>query len=133
MRYSLIVIPTLACLLASGASAQRRGYGRGGSTEKPPLAKSETEKRILDILERARTAGEVYMEVPPSDGRMLRLQAEAIGAKNVVEIGTSTGYSGLWICLALQKQADGSPPLSTTTSGRRSRRATSARPVWMAW
>ena len=23
-------------------------------------------------------------------------------AKNVVEIGTSTGYSGLWICLALQ-------------------------------
>jgi predicted O-methyltransferase YrrM len=33
----------------------------------------------------------------------LRLLTEATGAKNVVEIGTSTGYSGLWLCLALQK------------------------------
>ena len=29
--------------------------------------------------------------------------AEAADAKNVVEIGTSTGYSGLWFCLALRK------------------------------
>jgi predicted O-methyltransferase YrrM len=28
--------------------------------------------------------------------------AESTGAKQVVEIGTSTGYSGLWFCLALQ-------------------------------
>jgi predicted O-methyltransferase YrrM len=34
---------------------------------------------------------------------MLRLLTEAAGAKNVVEIGTSTGLSGLWLCLALQK------------------------------
>ena len=33
----------------------------------------------------------------------MRLLAEAVDAKNVVEIGTSTGYSGLWFCLALQK------------------------------
>ena len=33
---------------------------------------------------------------------MLRLLTEAAGAKNVVEIGTSTGYSGLWLCLALE-------------------------------
>jgi predicted O-methyltransferase YrrM len=26
-----------------------------------------------------------------------------MGAKNVLEIGTSTGYSGLWFCLALQR------------------------------
>jgi predicted O-methyltransferase YrrM len=36
------------------------------------------------------------------DGRALRLLTEAAGAKNVVEIGTSTGYSGLWLSLALQ-------------------------------
>jgi caffeoyl-CoA O-methyltransferase len=41
--------------------------------------------------------------VPVTDGRMLRLLTEAAGAKNVVEIGTSTGLSGLWLCLALQK------------------------------
>ena len=44
-----------------------------------------------------------YLSVPPGDGEALRLLAEAANAKNVVEIGTSTGYSGLWLCLALQK------------------------------
>jgi len=33
----------------------------------------------------------------------LRLLTEAVGAKRVVEIGTSNGYSGIWICLALRK------------------------------
>jgi caffeoyl-CoA O-methyltransferase len=42
------------------------------------------------------------MNVPPEDGRLLRVLAEAIGAGHVVEIGTSNGYSGLWFCLALQ-------------------------------
>jgi predicted O-methyltransferase YrrM len=46
---------------------------------------------------------QTYLSVPAEDGRALRLLTEAIGAKNVVEIGTSTGYSGLWFCLALQK------------------------------
>jgi caffeoyl-CoA O-methyltransferase len=59
------------------------------------------EQRILNTLETIRRAGEVYLEVPPADGRMLRLMAETAGAKNVVEVGTSTGYSGLWLCLAL--------------------------------
>ena len=27
---------------------------------------------------------------------------QAVGAKRIAEIGTSTGYSGLWFCLALQ-------------------------------
>jgi caffeoyl-CoA O-methyltransferase len=69
----------------------------------PPQAKTEAERRILAVLDQARNAGEVYLEVPISDGRMLRLLTEAAAAKNVVEIGTSTGYSGLWLCLALQK------------------------------
>ncbi len=30
------------------------------------------------------------------------LLSPAPGAKHVVEIGASTGYSGLWFCLALQ-------------------------------
>jgi predicted O-methyltransferase YrrM len=47
-------------------------------------------------------AGEMYLNVPTEDGRMLRLLAEAAGAKSIVEVGTSTGYSGLWLCLALE-------------------------------
>ena len=65
-------------------------------------ASRQGEKRILSVLEEMRKGGRTYLSVPPEDGRALRLLAEAAGAKTVVEIGTSTGYSGLWFCLALQ-------------------------------
>jgi predicted O-methyltransferase YrrM len=48
---------------------------------------------------------QTFLSVPEQDGKALRLLAEATDTKNVVEIGTSTGYSGLWFCLALQKSA----------------------------
>jgi caffeoyl-CoA O-methyltransferase len=42
------------------------------------------------------------MNVPEEDGRLLRLLTEATGARHVVEIGTSNGYSTIWFCLALR-------------------------------
>jgi predicted O-methyltransferase YrrM len=67
-----------------------------------PLAKSGAEKRILAVLDSIVKSHGTYLSVPVQDGRALRLLTEAAGARNVVEIGTSTGYSGLWLCLALQ-------------------------------
>ncbi|HZS52235.1 MAG TPA: class I SAM-dependent methyltransferase [Bryobacterales bacterium] len=97
---------TIAILvLASGAWAAF-GQGRGAapsSDRYPPLAKTDSEKRILSTLEAIVKAGETYANVPAADGRILRLLTEAVNAKNVIEIGTSTGISGLWFCLALQK------------------------------
>jgi predicted O-methyltransferase YrrM len=43
------------------------------------------------------------MNVPVEDGRLLRLLTETVGAKHVVEIGTSNGYSAIWICLGLRQ------------------------------
>jgi predicted O-methyltransferase YrrM len=40
--------------------------------------------------------------VPREDGRLLRVLTETTGAKHVVEIGTSNGYSAIWFCLALR-------------------------------
>jgi caffeoyl-CoA O-methyltransferase len=34
---------------------------------------------------------------------MLRLLTEAVNARHVVEIGTSTGISGMWFCMALER------------------------------
>jgi predicted O-methyltransferase YrrM len=94
---------SLALLAAGGvANAQRRGAGRSRDSEMPS-ARDEAEKKILDVLSAAARAGDVYLEVPTSDGRMLRLLTEAVGAKAVVEVGTSTGYSGLWLLLALTR------------------------------
>jgi caffeoyl-CoA O-methyltransferase len=41
--------------------------------------------------------------VPAADGRLLRILTESVNAKHVVEIGTSTGISGLWFAMALEK------------------------------
>ena len=90
-------LPTAAGLIV----AQRRGGLRSRDAEMP-LAQDEAEKKILGVLSEAMCSGEVYLEVPTSDGRMLRLLTETAGAQNVVEIGTSTGFSGLWLLLALQ-------------------------------
>ena len=68
------------------------------------LAKNDNEKKILAVLDDMdRNQGRGNMNVPALDGRLLRLLTEAIGAKNVVEVGTSNGYSGIWLALALQK------------------------------
>ena len=80
-----------------------RGFGGTGLQETAPAGKSEAETRILAILdEMDRDQRGGMMNVPLKDGRFLRLLAEATGAKHVVELGTSNGYSGIWWCLALK-------------------------------
>jgi caffeoyl-CoA O-methyltransferase len=81
-----------------------RPQGAGQSSMlKPPLARSEAEKKILAVLdEMDRNQRRGMMNVPSEAGRFLRLLAEATGAKHIVELGTSNGYSGIWQCLALK-------------------------------
>jgi caffeoyl-CoA O-methyltransferase len=68
-----------------------------------PIANSKSEKRILDVLDRmSRDEYNALLSVPPEDGRILRLLAETMDAKHVVEIGTSNGYATIWFCLALR-------------------------------
>lgn len=70
--------------------------------QKPLLPKDEGEKRIMEALEESRN-GPRYANVSTADGRLLRQLTEAVGAKRVVELGTSTGESGLWFSMALRK------------------------------
>jgi caffeoyl-CoA O-methyltransferase len=92
------------------AGQTKQGRGRGGfapaeaasDLSKPPLPKDDGEKRILEALDRARQ-GQRYANVSTADGRLLRQLTEAVGAKRVVELGTSTGESGLWFAMALRK------------------------------
>ena len=45
------------------------------------------------------------MQISPEQGQLMALLAQAIGARRAIEIGTFTGYSALWVALALP--ADG--------------------------
>ena len=103
---STIVI-VIAAIMFSNALAQRpsgrAGRGQGDAQlEKPPVPKDDNEKKILGVLDDI-LASQRYRNVPPQDGRLLRLLTETMSAKNIVEIGTSTGYSGIWFGMALQK------------------------------
>lgn len=99
---NLLMAACIIAVLPLALHAQRRFPGRmGGETAPPPLARNENEKRIIAALNDFRETGPVFQNVPMNDGKMLRLLAEAVNAKSVVEIGTSTGYSGLWFALAL--------------------------------
>jgi len=67
------------------------------------MGRNEAEKKILAVLDDMDgNQRRGMMNVPVEDGRLLRLLAEAVGAKHIVEIGTSNGYSGIWQSLALK-------------------------------
>lgn len=91
-----ILLATL--LLTFSQQAKREGFHSSSA----PIAHSEPERRILAVLDEMVKSHQTYLSVPQEDGMALRLLTEAVAAKQVVEIGTSTGYSGLWFCLALQ-------------------------------
>jgi caffeoyl-CoA O-methyltransferase len=98
------ILMSISLMLATALSGPSAGcQSKSSDATALPLAGTEPEKRILSVLDEMRKSGRIYLSVPVSDGRVLRLLTEAVGAKTVVEIGTSTGYSGLWFCLALQK------------------------------
>lgn len=107
----------LTLVLSAGTSLNSLAQGPGGPVRGGPrpggaplsfnsttLPKDDAEKRILAVL---KDVGENQrrgnMLVPEQDGRILRVLAESLGARHVVEVGTSVGYSGIWFCLGLQK------------------------------
>jgi caffeoyl-CoA O-methyltransferase len=104
----LVILSVLAVVMISAdhAWAQDRGFDqdRSGELDSPknsPLAQNEAEKKIIGILNDIRQ-GPWMANVHILHGRLLRIFAESTNAKNVVEIGTSNGYSALWICLGLR-------------------------------
>ncbi len=99
-----LVLAGMAIVPTSVSSVSAQKPAGEASPEKQFLPKDDTEKKILavlDDLDKNHRPG--HFNVPVEDGRLLRLLTESIGAKRVVEIGTSNGYSGIWFCLALRQ------------------------------
>lgn len=118
LKKMIFTILVVVLLIGAVGSLVAQPPGRGGFGGRPgrgprmgfspfqgqePLAANEEEKKILSVLEEMdRNQSGGMMNVPQEDGRILRLLTETSGAKHVVEIGTSNGYSGIWFCLALR-------------------------------
>lgn len=98
---SLIVILCVGTAWAQPPERSRRDRGPGTELDAPPVPGSESETKILATLKEMQE-GSRYLNVSNTDGRLLRILAESANAKTVVEIGTSTGESGMWFALALR-------------------------------
>ena len=103
---AVAVVLTASVALAGGPPrGMRPGRGRGDASffKSEVLPKDDAEKKILDVLaDMFKNERRGMMNVPMEDGRFLRILTEMANAKNVVEIGTSNGYSAIWFCLALR-------------------------------
>ena len=105
---TLVLAAAILTITVASSQAQRRG-GPGGDRspgdvelERGPVAVDDFEKNALAVLDDI-AANQSFRNVPQHDGRLLRIMAKSIGAKRVVELGTSTGISGIWLGLALQQ------------------------------
>ena len=67
----------------------------------PPGKRDPTQlKRLLDEMD---AKGYQFWSVPRKDGEFLRLLLKATRARNVLELGTSHGFSAIWIGLGLEE------------------------------
>ena len=102
---TILAVIAVVMLAGVGSLIGRKSNDVSGvtPTQNHRRASVEQEKRILKVLEQMLVGPHSdILSVPPEDGRVLRLLAEAAGAKHIVEIGTSNGYAAIWFCLALR-------------------------------
>ncbi len=103
LKKTVLVISVAIVLIGAANLIIQEGRGQEESMfESSPMPKNDVEKKILGVLDdmhKSQRSG--MMNVPIKDGRLLRLLVEMSNAKHVVEIGTSNGYSGIWMLLGL--------------------------------
>jgi predicted O-methyltransferase YrrM len=72
-----------------------------GESSPPPVKRVSTQlKRLLDDMD---SKGNQFWSVPRKDGEFLHLLVKVTRAKNVLELGTSQGFSAIWIGLGLEE------------------------------
>jgi len=79
----------------------------GASLSKVPQAsKGEDRAAVLQkraaLIRKLETTIEKKQNIPPADGMLLKIVAESTRAQRVLEIGSSNGYSALWIGQGLE-------------------------------
>jgi predicted O-methyltransferase YrrM len=63
----------------------------------------EKEKAIEPLLKELEALRSRFFNVPRTDGQFLNMLVKLSRSKRVLEVGTSNGYSAIWLCLALEE------------------------------
>ena len=96
IKHYLFLLCIGVLLLADGSD--NLGY----SQSKNSVDENKLDKQIKEFLNQRKGSWR-DMNVPESDGQLLYDIIIKNGYKTAVEIGTSTGHSGIWIAWALSK------------------------------
>ncbi|MCZ7564567.1 MAG: class I SAM-dependent methyltransferase [Burkholderiales bacterium] len=89
----------VAVLWGSGAALGMAAPGAAAQTQR---ATPELDRRVSRFLDAERDRWD-SLNVPYQDGKVLHDLAVRLGAKRIVEIGTSTGHSTIWLAWAAAK------------------------------
>ena len=68
-----------------------------------PRPASTLSPEVVRLLKEIKAADTDLLAVSEEDGRFLRVMAVASGARHALEIGGASGYSAIWIGLALRE------------------------------
>src|SRR5512137_3213960 len=90
----------MAGMLAFGVWAPPALAQTGDASRKPSRTDPVRVRKILDEMESK--IGR-YWSTPRKDAELLNLMVKATCAVNVLEVGTSQGYSAIWMGLALEE------------------------------
>jgi predicted O-methyltransferase YrrM len=85
-----------------GASTHVPSVLADAAEDNPPPVKRDPAqvKRLLNEMD---ARGYQFWSVPREDGKFLHLLVKAIRARNVLELGTSHGFSAIWMGLGLEE------------------------------
>jgi predicted O-methyltransferase YrrM len=73
------------------------------ASAQPPRPASTLAPDLIRLLKEIKAADTDLLAVSEEDGRFLRVMAVASGARHALEIGGASGYSAIWIGLALRQ------------------------------
>ena len=87
--------------LLTAAAYPHRAIAESGEGGPEPTRRDPAQlRRLLDEME---AKGYRYWSVPRKDGEFLHLLVKATRSRNVLELGTSHGFSAIWIGLGLEE------------------------------
>jgi predicted O-methyltransferase YrrM len=96
--------PLLAILVVACGAPVPAGDGAGPAPARHPGAGSgPLEPAVAAVLADIRGRDREQLAVSEEDGRFLRTLAAASGARRALEIGAASGYSAIWLGLAMRE------------------------------
>ncbi|MCS7186806.1 MAG: O-methyltransferase [Armatimonadota bacterium] len=89
--------------LTAVAGSLSLSAGEVFATAQKEASLREKEKEIEALLKELEAVRGRFSNVPRTDGQFLNMLVKISRSRRVLEVGTSNGYSAIWLCMALEE------------------------------